>query len=104
MENDRRIAGTVTRGSRVEILIDGQPIPAFEGESVAAALLTAGKRALRRTARFGEPRGLYCAIGVCFDCRMTIDGRPNVRACQTPVRDGMRVDSQVGEGTWRIER
>lgn len=103
MEDPGRIPGAVTRGPEVELLVNGQAFQAFEGESVAAALLAAGKHALRRTARFGEPRGLYCAIGVCFDCRMTIDGRPNVRACQTPVRAGMRVESQVGEGAWSIE-
>jgi predicted molibdopterin-dependent oxidoreductase YjgC len=102
-EDDRRIEGAVSRGPRVEIRVDGRPVAAFEGESVAAALLAAGKRALRRTARFGEPRGLHCAIGVCFDCRMIIDGRPNVRACQMPVRAGMRVESQVGEGAWRVQ-
>ncbi|RUL87934.1 (2Fe-2S)-binding protein [Tautonia sociabilis] len=102
--DDDRFDGALARGPQVEILVDGRPVRAFAGESVAAALLAAGQRTLRTTARRGEPRGLYCNIGVCFDCVMTIDGRPNVRTCQTPVRDGMRVESQQGEGTWEVGR
>ena len=101
--DDRRVAGGLTRGPEVEIVVDGQPVRAFEGETVAAALLAGGRRALRTTARRHEPRGVYCGIGVCFDCVMTVDGIPNVRTCQTPVRAGMRVESQPGDGRWRIE-
>lgn len=102
-EHDLRADGAVRRGPEIEIVVDGLPVRAFEGESVAATLVASGRRALRTTARLGEPRGMYCGIGVCFDCVMTIDGRPNVRACQTPVRAGMRVESQRGDGTWRLE-
>ena len=98
-----RIPGGVTRGPEVEIVVDGQPIQAFEGESVAAAILSSGRRAYRTTTRLNEPRGMYCGIGVCFDCVMTIDGRPNVRTCQGSVRAGMRVESQGGDGKWRFE-
>ena len=87
---DRRLAGAVERGQRVQILVDGCVETAFEGESVAAALLASGRRGLRVTARRGEPRGMYCAIGVCFECLMVVDDR-QVRTCQTPVRDGMRI-------------
>lgn len=104
MEGQRQVSpGAVTRGPEVEIIVDGHQVRAHEGESVAAALLAAGRRALRTTDRRGEPRGLYCGIGVCFDCVMTLDGRPGVRTCQTPVRDGMRVDSQAGAGAWRAD-
>jgi hypothetical protein len=99
-EQDKRIGGAITRGREVQIIVDGQAVRAFEGESVAAALLAAGKRVLRSTARTSEPRGLYCGIGTCFECVMMIDGRPNVRTCQTPVRTGMRVESQRGAGAW----
>ena len=96
----RRMDDGLARGRPVDILVDGNPLRAFEGESVAAALLATGRRTLRTTARLGSPRGLYCGIGVCFDCVMVIDDRPNVRACQTPVREGMRVLTQQGEGPW----
>ena len=102
-ENDRRIDGAVARGPEVEIVVDGLPIMAFEGESVAAALLASGRRTLRTTARLHEPRGMYCGIGICFDCVMTVDGNPNVRTCQTPVRAGMQIESQQGDGRWRLE-
>lgn len=98
-----RSADGVTRGPQIEIVVDGQPMQAFEGESVAAALLANGDRTLRMTARLHEPRGMYCGIGVCFDCVMTVDGRPNVRTCQTQVRAGMRVETQRGDGTWSAE-
>ncbi|MHB8947330.1 MAG: (2Fe-2S)-binding protein, partial [Bacillota bacterium] len=47
------------------------------------------------------PRGLFCAIGRCTDCVMTVDGVPNVRTCVTPVREGLRVETQRGLGEWR---
>jgi hypothetical protein len=99
----RRIADAAARGSAIEIIVDGDPSPAFWGESVAAALLASGKRILRTTPR-GEPRGVYCGVGICFDCVMTIDGQPSVRACQTTVRPGMRIETQIGHGSWRLDR
>ena len=75
------------------ILFDGRPIPARDGQSVAETLLENGIRTFRRT-RSGEPRGPYCNMGVCFECRMIIDGRPNSRSCMTLSRPGMRVETQ----------
>jgi len=99
---NRRVDDGLQRGDAIEIVVDGSPVPAFEGESVAAALLAGSTRVFRTTARFGTTRGLYCGMGVCFECVMTVDGRPNVRTCQTPVRDGMRVETQKGEGQWPL--
>jgi predicted molibdopterin-dependent oxidoreductase YjgC len=82
----------------LRIWLNGQELRACEGQTVAAVLMASGCRAFRRTARRGEPRGLFCGMGICFDCVVRIDDRPNVRACQTPVRDGMRVSTQQGEG------
>lgn len=98
MTIDRRVAGAIRRGRRIELDCDGRLVVAYEGESVAAALLAEGTRTLRTSAVRGEPRGLYCGIGVCFECVMVVDGRPNVRACQTPVRAGMKVETQRGHG------
>ncbi len=97
-----RIDRTVDRGTPIDTIVDGQRVPAFVGETVAAALLAAGRRELRRTSRQSAPRGVYCGIGVCFDCVMTVDGRPNVRTCQTEVQLGMHVESQTGDGRWRV--
>ena len=74
----------------VTIHFDGRAVPARPGESVAAALSAAGYRAFRQTAG-GAPRGLHCGMGACFDCIITIDGRPAQRACMMAVADGMRI-------------
>src|SRR5262245_39702722 len=92
----------LTRGRLLHFTFDGQPMEAYEGETVAAALLAGGQRAFRRTARGSEPRGLFCGMGICFDCLVQIDGCPNVRACQTPVAEGMRVEIQLGMGSWEV--
>ncbi len=78
---------------RVTILVDGQAVGADGTSSVAAALIAVLGPRLRTTARAGEPRGLFCGMGICFDCLVTIDGRAGVRACMTRVRDGMRVET-----------
>ena len=69
---------------------DGRGLTAESGTTVAAALENAGVTALRRSVR-GEPRGVVCAMGVCFECRVTIDGEPHRRACMEIVREGMQV-------------
>ncbi|MGI6552672.1 MAG: (2Fe-2S)-binding protein [Bacillota bacterium] len=84
----------------VTITIDGQKIQAYEGEPIAAALWARGIKELRQTPRFGENRGIYCGIGRCTDCMMTVDGVPNVRTCVTPVADGMVIETQNGLGRW----
>ncbi len=80
----------------VTIFHDGNPISAITGEPIAAALMNAGVVAFRKTHKKGEPRGIFCAIGRCTDCMMIVDGVPNTRVCVTPVRDGMRVETQNG--------
>ncbi len=77
---------------------DGRPITFREGQSIGAALTAAGIRALRTTRVQRWPRGLFCGIGVCFDCLVVVDGSPNERACLTPARPGMRVQTQEGTG------
>ncbi len=72
------------------IEVNGRPVPARPGQTVAAALLAAGQRILRHTPS-GAPRSLFCGMGVCFDCLVEIDGLSGVRACVTPARPGMRI-------------
>ena len=84
----------------VTITVDGREIPAKSGEPIAAALLASGVRVFRKTAKKGYPRGVFCGIGRCTDCVMTVDGKPNVRTCVTPVRAGMKVEPQQGLGKW----
>ena len=87
----------------VTITVDGREIPAKSGEPIAAALLASGVRVFRKTAKKGYPRGVFCGIGRCTDCVMTVDGKPNVRTCVTPVRAGMKVETQNGLGRWADE-
>ena len=93
-----RINADTQRGPAVTITVDGIPIQTFLGETVAGALLASGQRAWRRTA-LGEPRGLFCGMGICFDCTVTVDGIPNVRACLTQVSDGMEITTELPEKT-----
>lgn len=73
----------------VSIRVDGVDIRAAAGESVAGALLAAGKLSFRTSPLSGASRGPYCAMGACFECLVTIDGEGNRQACMTQVRDGM---------------
>jgi hypothetical protein len=77
----------------IAITFDGRRIPALTGDSVGAALTRAGVRAWRITRRAGRPRGLFCGIGICYDCLLTIDGTANQRACLVPAVDGMELSS-----------
>lgn len=102
--DDLRMTAGVERGRTLSMLVDGRPLEAYEGESIAAALLASGLRTTRWTARAGEPRGYFCGMGVCQDCLVTVDGLPNVRACMTPARDGLRVQIQRGLGDWGVSQ
>jgi predicted molibdopterin-dependent oxidoreductase YjgC len=80
---------------------DGEDIAAEPGKSVGAALIAAGHLAWRTTRHAGAPRGVFCGIGICFDCLVVVNGRPNQRACLTEVRDGDVVEPQEGTGHGR---
>jgi predicted molibdopterin-dependent oxidoreductase YjgC len=86
-----RFLPAVERGRAVTIVVNGEPLEAYAGETVAAALLASGRRAFRHTDKSGAPRGVFCGMGVCYDCLVTVDGVPNVRACVTQICDGMVV-------------
>lgn len=73
---------------------DGHPLPFRPGQSLAAALTEAGQRQFRETAK-GASRGIFCGMGVCQDCLVTVGGQPNIRACMTPARQGLQVHRQV---------
>jgi predicted molibdopterin-dependent oxidoreductase YjgC len=79
----------------VTITIDGEPVTAHLGETVAAVFFAEGS-AQTRTTVTGSPRGVFCGMGTCFDCLVVVDGVPNTRACMTWVRDGMQVSRQDG--------
>ena len=81
--------------SKVSFTFDGKTIAALQGQSVAAALIAAGERVLRID-EFGNPKGVVCGIGFCWECRCSIDGTVDTRACMTPVSEGMVVRRQQG--------
>jgi len=91
-----RIESGTQRGQTITITLDGAPLQAYLGDTIAGALLANGQRAWRRT-EGGEPRGMFCGMGICFDCLVTVDGVSNVRACITPVVDGMVVKTEGPE-------
>ncbi len=94
---DLRVAA-IGRGAPVSVTVDGLPRQAFEGESVLAVLWAHGASTLHTTARTRQPRGFFCGMGVCFDCLVTIDGVPNLRACLETVRAGMAITLQRDAG------
>lgn len=76
----------------VTITVDGESVRTESGRSVAAALTLEQQRTAWRSTRFNqEPRGLFCGIGACFDCLITVDGTPGLRGCMVQVEDGMSV-------------
>lgn len=97
MPNDSAFKRLATSPSAVvNLWVEGQPISARSGESVAAALLAAGLGPTRTTAVSASPRAPYCMMGVCFECLLVIDGRPNTQGCMTPVTEGMQICFQQG--------
>lgn len=85
------MGGVTASAGGVVVHVDGQPVPAVDGQTLLGALLAHGHRVLRYNQVTGEARAGYCGMGVCFECEVEVDGRPQVRACMEPVRDGQRV-------------
>ena len=78
---------------QLKLTFNGTPLPARPGQTVGAALTDAGVKSWRSTRGAGKPRGLFCGIGVCFDCLLTVNGMPNQRACLVPAQDGMCLET-----------
>ena len=77
----------------ISFFFNGEKFTGAKGQSVAAALMANEQTELRRT-RFGEePRSIFCGIGICFDCVVTIDGVANQRACLIEISNDMKVES-----------
>jgi predicted molibdopterin-dependent oxidoreductase YjgC len=92
------ILGTFEKGKKIQFTFDGQPMEGFENEPIAIALRSNNVLIHRYTTRRNEPRGMFCAIGRCTDCIMVVDGRPNIRTCVEPLKAGMKVETQHGNG------
>ena len=90
-------AGTPSSAAVVRVSFDGRPLEAAPGQSVGAALTAQGITAWRATRKGERPRGLFCGIGVCFDCLLTVDGAANQRACLVEAREGMEIEGSRPE-------
>jgi predicted molibdopterin-dependent oxidoreductase YjgC len=96
------VLGDNPRQTTVSVLFDGRPLAVLAGESIATALWANGIVINRTMPDSGSPRGMFCGVGRCPDCMMTVDGELNVRTCVTPVRDGMVIETQQQLGTWKV--
>jgi aerobic-type carbon monoxide dehydrogenase small subunit (CoxS/CutS family) len=85
-------------GSGMKVTVDGVVVQFRAGQTVAAVLIEERRQGWRRTRRRGQWRGLSCGIGVCFDCLVTLNGTPGVRACLVDARDGDEIITEEGSG------
>ena len=74
----------------VNLSVNGSSVSVPDGSMVSSAIAIAGVHIYRRSVS-GEPRAPLCGMGICFECRVTIDGRPHCRSCQVVCREGMEV-------------
>ncbi|HLR25061.1 MAG TPA: (2Fe-2S)-binding protein [Fodinibius sp.] len=96
--NDRRIQhhpilGDLDKQEEISFTFDGNLYKGHKGDTIASALLAQGIRQLRVHEKSGRPKGIYCNIGHCFECRVTVDGKTGTRACMTEISEGMVVES-----------
>jgi len=83
----------VKRGKPIELKVDGRRVQAFDGELVSTVLLAEGISIFGRKHETGRPSGIYCGMGVCYECLVTVNGVPNTRACQTFATQNMVVET-----------
>lgn len=88
---------SVNTPGAVNVSFDGRPLVAVPGQNIGAALVSKGITAWRGTRRNARPRGLFCGIGVCFDCLVTVDGNANQRACLVEVQEGMKIEGSCAD-------
>lgn len=93
MKIDSRFLRQLSGSDVVRFTFNGKPVEARRGDTVAAALLGHSSEKTRLSAK-DAPRGPYCMMGVCFECRVEVDGRPNTQGCMLQVQDGMQIRSQ----------
>ncbi|MEA2160782.1 MAG: sarcosine oxidase, subunit alpha [Solirubrobacteraceae bacterium] len=82
----------IDRYSSVSFTFDGKPISGLRGDTIASALYAAGQRTFSRSVKYHRRRGLMCCSGDCPNCLIKVDGKPGMRACTEPVREGARVE------------
>lgn len=93
---DHPVLGKLADRKEITFSFNGTSYTGYEGDTVASALLAHGIRTLRLQEESKRPRSIYCNIGHCYECRVTVDEARGVRACLTPIKEGMVVDSGKG--------
>jgi D-hydroxyproline dehydrogenase subunit gamma len=88
---------SVTGNETLAITVDGETLTGVAGQSIAGVMLAAGRSSWRTTAGGRRPRGIFCGMGVCYDCLACVNGIRDVRACQRLARDGDVVTTQAEE-------
>ena len=83
----------LVRGNQITVTINNKPVIAYEGELVSTVLYEEGIQIFQIKHKTGNPSGIYCGMGICYECLVTINGVPNTRACQTPVVEGMAIET-----------
>ena len=78
--------------------LDGEGVSCPQGLSLAAAIMHLGRGSLRISPRRSRPRSVFCGMGLCHDCAVAVNGRSGVRACCTPIEDGMIVETRAEPG------
>ncbi len=77
-------------GKQIQLRVNGKSVAVPEGAIVAAAVTIAGETRFRKSV-LGQPRGPLCGMGICMECRVTINGLTQCRSCQTLCAEGMEV-------------
>lgn len=90
---DHPVLGTIENERTVTFTFDGKTYEGYETDTIASALLANDIRTIRKHEATGNPRGIYCNIGHCFECRCTVNDVSNIRACLTPIEENMVVQS-----------
>ena len=80
-----------------EFSFDGQAVPFEQGMTLASALILNGIKSVRRTRRENRDRGPFCMMGSCYDCLVSVNGEPNIQACQVEAKPGLVVESTPSE-------
>ncbi len=88
--DDLRVS-TVERKEKIDLVVNGEKVTAYKGETLLAALIASGYKGLKKSPVENEIRGGLCGMGVCFECLVTVNGEKNIRSCMTQVETGMEI-------------
>lgn len=87
------VLGNLKNKNEITFTFNGKKYTGVEGDTIASALLANGIRKLRVHEETGAPRGIYCNIGHCFECRVIVNDAQGVRACMTEIQPNMIIES-----------